>query len=574
LFLEKEMRANLLKALLPVVLRLLAAGPVAPAAGDDPAFRAFWVDAFHSGFKSTSQINSMVSRALTGNYNAIVAEVLAYHDVGAGGHGAYWDSSILPKAQDISGSFDPLAYLVAQAHAADIEVHAWIVPYRVSTSWPPSGNTLLASHPEWLMVPLADMDGGPATIDGKYVLDPGSPDAQEYLVSIVQELVDDYEIDGVNLDYIRYTQVDAGYPADEDYSGSSLARFRTLYWYSGTPAPTGVPAWNNFRRRTIDEFVRRLRAEIPSITNNPRQPLRLTADLITFGNAPANFEDSSAYELHQNWKHWMQQGWLDAGVPMNYKREYNSDQAQWYRNWVNAALAWRYDRHMVCGQANYLNTRADSVTQLQYSLNAGADGICNYSYYATADEDMDGNWESDWTWYTYVSDYLFTTPVPTPVLPWRDPTSAVEGTLWGLVTNYETGDPVDGALVQVGTLEPTYTDGNGYFVVTMIPADPGGTAVDLSAETWDCPETQFSGIVVWPGDVVRQDVYVCGSPPESGDMDQDGDVDISDFALFVFCMQGPGNAYSVGHDCLCGDADEDQDLDMVDFAHFQTVFQP
>ncbi len=569
------MRARLAHACLSsLMVALLAGGWPAVARGDgDASFRAFWADAFHSGFKSTSQINSMVSRAVTGNYNAIIAEVLAYHDHGSSGHGAYWNSSIVPKAEDISGSLDPLAYLVAQAHAADIEVHAWIVPYRVCTSWPPNGNTLLASHPEWLMVELADMDGGPATIDGKYVLDPGSPDVQEYLVSIVQELVSDYEIDGINLDYIRYTQVDAGYPADEDYAGSSLARFRYLYWYSGTPAPTGVPLWNDFRRQTIDEFVRRLRVEISSITSNPRQPLQLTADLITFGNAPSDFEDSSAYELHQNWKYWMEQGWLDAGIPMNYKREYDSAQAQWYRNWVNAAISWRYDRHMFCGQANYLNTMADSITQLQYSLNAGADGTCNYSYYATADQDTDGNWESDWTWYTYVSDQLFTTPVPIPALPWRDPATAVEGTLWGLVTNFETGDPADGAFVQVGTLDAVYSDGNGYYVVTMIPAGPGGTAYDLTAEMWGCPQEHVTGTVVLPGAVARQDIELCDGGQGAGDMDQDGDVDLVDFAYFAFCTQGPGHTYIEGHDCLNGDSDGDQDIDLADFANFQQVFE-
>jgi uncharacterized lipoprotein YddW (UPF0748 family) len=553
---------------------LAAALAVGARGSDGASFRGFWADAFHAGFKSTSQINSMVSRAETGNYNAIVAEVLAYHDQGAGGHGAYWNSSIVPMAQDISGTFDPLAYLVTQAHAAGIEVHAWIVPYRVCTSWPPSGNTPLASHPEWVMVPLADMDGGPATIDGKYVLDPGSPDVQAYLVGIVQELVSNYEIDGVNLDYIRYTQVDAGYPADEDYAGSSLARFRTLYWYSGTPAPTGVPAWNDFRRRTIDEFVRRLRVEIPSIIGNPRQPVLLTADLIAFGNAPSDFENSSAYTLHQNWKHWMEQGWLDAGIPMNYKREYNPDQAAWYRNWVDAAIAWRYDRHMYCGQANYLNAKPDSVAQLQYSLNAGADGTCNYSYYATADDDTDGNWENDWTWYAYIADHLFTTPVLTPALPWRDSATAAEGTLWGCVTHFETGDPIDGALVQVGTLAGVYTDGNGYYVVTMLPADSGGSVYEVTVEAWGCGEEHLSDVLVLPGEVVRRDVEVCGSELVPGDMDADGDVDLTDFAYFAFCMGGPGSIYGDGHDCLNGDADSDQDVDLVDFVYFQTAFEP
>jgi len=51
----------------------------------DGVFRAFWADAFHSGFKSTSQIDSLVARAVAGKYNAIIPEVLAYHDTAGGG---------------------------------------------------------------------------------------------------------------------------------------------------------------------------------------------------------------------------------------------------------------------------------------------------------------------------------------------------------------------------------------------------------------------------------------------------------------------------------------------------------
>ena len=92
------------------------------------------------------------------------------------------------------------------------------------------------------MVPEAYMDGGPAKVDGKYTLDPGSPDVQQYLTSIIRELVTNYAIDGINFDYIRYVQTDAGYPADASYAKSSLARFQALEGYGGTPPPEGSTA--------------------------------------------------------------------------------------------------------------------------------------------------------------------------------------------------------------------------------------------------------------------------------------------------------------------------------------------
>ena len=276
-----------------------------------PAFRAFWADAFHAGYKGTAQIDTMISMAVAGNYNAVIPEVLAYHDNVGSGHGAYWNSSIVPKAHDIVGDFDPLEYMVTQAHANGLEVHPWLVAFRVSTSWPPAGNAILTAHPEWLMVPRGDIGGGPAPVDGKYTLDPGSPDAQEYLMSIVRELVTNYEVDGIHWDYIRYTTTNAGYPADESYTRSGLARFAEITGYSGVP-DTDYGPWSDFRRRGVTEVVRRAQAEMATITSNPRQPLRHTASLITWGDAPSNFESTSAWARFQNWREWLDVGYLGS----------------------------------------------------------------------------------------------------------------------------------------------------------------------------------------------------------------------------------------------------------------------
>lgn len=541
----------------------------APTAAQE--FRAVWADAFSVGFKSTSQINDLVSRCLAGRYNVIIAEVLAFHDTTGGGHGAYWNSAIVPKALDISGGIDPLAVLTTQSHAAGLQVHAWIVPYRVSSAWPPAGNALLAAHPEWLMVPQAAMGGGPATVGGYYTLDPGSPDAQEYLTGIVQELVTNYPIDGINLDYIRYVQTDAGYPAVTSYPYSSLERFRERTGFVGTPAFSGNTAWNDFRRATIEEYVRRLRAEIPAIPN-PRQPLWLTADLIAFGNAPANFNSSDAYNLFQNWRQWMEFGYLDAGIPMNYKREHIAQQATWYRNWVNASLNWSYARHMMAGQGNYLNTKANSVTQMAYALNAGVDGCVNFSYDATADENTNGTPEADWNWYPYVGANLYSTTAAVPTLPWRNPATATEGTLWGRVYDGDNNAPIDGASVSFAGRPAVLTDGNGYFTVTLVPAAAGGSAYTLTVTVSGCSTANVASVVVFAGDITRRDVAVCISTQVPGDMDLDGDVDSNDRSLFFFCLQGPGNTYPVGSTCRRGDSDGDADVDARDLASFQVRF--
>src|ERR1043166_1545770 len=114
-------------------------------------FRAAWADVFHAGMGSSSEVDAMVATLVSGHYNAVIVQVLAYMDNSTPSHGAHWKSSILPWSSRVTAGFDPLAYLCTQAHANGIEVHAWLggsagSMYRVSNSYPPAGNTTLANH--------------------------------------------------------------------------------------------------------------------------------------------------------------------------------------------------------------------------------------------------------------------------------------------------------------------------------------------------------------------------------------------------------------------------------------------
>ena len=71
---------------------------------------------------------------------------------------------------------------------------------------------------------------------------------------------------------MAWSRVVAGYPADANYANSSLKRFQEITGYSGTPS-TSLSFWNDFRRRTITEVVRRGMTEVLR-ADNPRQPLR------------------------------------------------------------------------------------------------------------------------------------------------------------------------------------------------------------------------------------------------------------------------------------------------------------
>ena len=73
-------------------------------------------------------------------------------------------------------------------------------------------------------------------------------------------------------------------------------------------------------------------------------------------------------------------------------------------------------------------------------------------------------------------------------------------------------------------------------------------------ELWDLLEDRFSDCT-----------FCC-------DFNQDGYLNIEDFAAFQFCMQGPGETYEPDHYCIAGDVDADQDVDLTDFVTFQLSF--
>ena len=152
-----------------------------------------WIDSFHPGISTRSDVTALVSDLQRLNANSVFPE-----DV-------YYKSTYEPQAADVEADYDPLADLIEKAHASKkrpIEVHACMVMYPVwrgADGVPTQTNHPYRLHPDWL-----DQTKQGETFDGKdYAFDPGHPEGQQYLFNVVMDVVSNYDIDGLSLDYIH-----------------------------------------------------------------------------------------------------------------------------------------------------------------------------------------------------------------------------------------------------------------------------------------------------------------------------------------------------------------------------------
>jgi uncharacterized lipoprotein YddW (UPF0748 family) len=400
----------------------------------------------------------MIATARANNLNAIFPEVRKIGD-------AYYISSTEPFASNIEAGYtDPLADIIAKAHDTSggkqyIEVHAWIVPYRVwkDTEGTPPANHVLSEHPEW----RGQTNTG-STSDGSQYLDPGVPEVTDYLIDVVTEIVENYDVDGIHFDYFRYPGTAWG------YNPTAIARFNALYGKSGQPS-TSDPDFNDFRRDQIRQMGRKMYASLKAI----RWDVRMSAATISWLPSPpsGNFQLTRPYyDVFQDWPSFMEEGLLDMNVLMNYMREHNTAQAAGFRGWTDCLASTKAGRHAVNGPGVYMNSIHNSVTQVLYGLDTpGIDGTSFYVYHQT---NMDGDPAADF-WSAMRAD-CFTQRRNVPAAPWID--SPTQGILKGTVTI--DGAPVDGGTVTLssGASGTIKTDGTGFYAFLKLDAGTNLTA--------------------------------------------------------------------------------------------------
>ncbi len=485
-----------------------------PAEARSSEFRAYWADAFHNGFFSATQVNTLTNDLRAGHFNAVVVEVRKRGDAYYTPNTQYADYE--PHASNTSPStFDSLADLIAKCHdtryGQRIEVHAWLVTYPVwnnQTTAPANPQHPYNRHPDWLM-----QDNTGATWDssgGNYMFDPGHPAVQNHTFTIAMNLVTNYDLDGLNFDYVRYPGNTWG------YHPVTVGRFHARFGGTGPPLPTDAK-WLQFRRDQVSALVRKI--YLTSISVKPW--VKISADTICWApgiTTDAQWSSTSAYaSVLQDWRAWMQEGILDLNLPMMYF-DYSARATDWH-NWSIFAKDHRYNRHLAIGLGSYLNAASNAIVEMRSTRNATstghrADGLCLYSY---AVPSKDGITRADFhaaltaggtSLYDSTAPGIFYETTPTPAMPWK--TAPTNGHLMGFVYGGTAANPLDGATVTltgVGSRSQT-NDATGFY--GFVDLAPGNYRV-IGRMTGVGSATNT--ITIAAGVVTRSDLLIPPSAP-------------------------------------------------------------
>ena len=254
---------------------------------------------------------------------------------------------------DVKPGYDPLKFAIEQAHKKGLEIHAWVNCVRCF-----SGSDMsILNHPfhikqrrpDWV---IKDVRDGSTS----YWLDMGLPEVRHYLVSVLSELIENYDLDGLHLDFLRYP----GHDFDDEFS----------YNLYGTGENK-----DDWRRNNLNTFVKDLSANI-----------RMLKPYMKIGAAPIgiykNSENGRGFEgygeVYQDSRYWLEQGWIDYLTPQIYwplegPPRFDKLAVEWSEN--------NFNRSIVLGMAAYkpqVNAELDRL--IEYTRRTKADGFAMFRY--------------------------------------------------------------------------------------------------------------------------------------------------------------------------------------------------
>ncbi|MDU1567707.1 MULTISPECIES: family 10 glycosylhydrolase [Clostridium] len=248
---------------------------------------------------------------------------------------ALYKSNINPWSEVLTGTqgkdpgYDPLTFITEEAHKRGIKVHAWLNPYRVTTSGT-DANVLSENH-------FARQNPQTLITDGKALYyNPGLPEVRQHIIDTVDEIVRNYNVDGIHFD-------DYFYPGNNVNDSDAYSKY-------GNGMDIG-----DFRRSSVNELVKAIYNKVKSINSNVEFGISPRGIWKNNSSDPTGSDTRGAqsyYDIYGDTRTWIKNEWLDYVAPQVYWEIGNSaaDYSKlipWWSNEVNGTNVKLYIGHAV-----------------------------------------------------------------------------------------------------------------------------------------------------------------------------------------------------------------------------------
>ncbi|MFC6999411.1 family 10 glycosylhydrolase [Rufibacter roseus] len=234
-------------------------------------------------------------------------------------------SRFLTGKQGQDPGYDPLAFAIEEAHKRGLELHAWFNPYRVNYS---TSSTIeydpmhvIHSKPDWLL-----------DVNGKKILNPGLPAVRDYVTSVVMEVVNNYNVDGVHFDDYFYQ-----YPPDQITNQDAS----TYQQYGGGMTLA------NWRRNNVNQLMKQINDAING--SKPEVRFGISPFGLWKNGVPSGTSGMDAYNvIYADPVNWLENRYVDYLTPQLYWRIGGGQDFRKLIDWWSTQ-AFQNDRHLYSG---------------------------------------------------------------------------------------------------------------------------------------------------------------------------------------------------------------------------------
>lgn len=327
---------NLSNKLIAALAALALMGGAAQGANPKREFRGAWMHTVYQpqyAEKGTAELQKylvdQLDKLQAAGVNAVLFQVRPSADAFYPSKLEPWSRFLTKGGKAPSPYWDPLQFMIDETHKRGMELHAWLNPYRVTTS----PNEKLAPGHLYHKEPKRFVKYGG---DNKIYFDPGLPENRRFIEDVVMDIVNRYDVDGIHFDdyFYPYPAKGIDFPDDASYAkyGNGMSR-------------------GDWRRHNVDLLIEEIHGRISDskpwvrfgvspfgIWRNKKSDPRGSDT-----NGLQNYDDLYADVLL-----WSRNGWIDYQLPQLYwQLEHKVASTQVLADWWDKNAE---GRHMYFGQ--------------------------------------------------------------------------------------------------------------------------------------------------------------------------------------------------------------------------------